>query len=78
MFYSMKTVLNKTTKHLHLLFMHPISKLYVRSPRDWGHMGIKWKALNAIYRWKDYHIGFQKICVGESESVTGKSYCTPS
>ena len=27
-------------------------------------------------RWKAYHIDFQKIYVGGSESVTGESYCT--
>ena len=41
-------------------------------------MCIKWGTLSVIYRWKAYHIGFQKIYVGGFESVTGKSYCTPS
>ena len=41
-------------------------------------MGIKWGTLSVIYRWKAYYIGFQKIFVGRSESVTDKSYCTPS
>ena len=40
-------------------------------------MDIKWGTLSVIYCWKAYHIGFQKIYVGGSESVTGKSYCTP-
>ena len=41
-------------------------------------MGIKWGTLSVIYRWKAYHIGFHKIYVGGSESVTGKGYCCPS
>ena len=40
-------------------------------------MGIKWEPLSVIYRWKAYNIGFQKIYVGGSESVTGRSYFTP-
>ena len=47
------------------------------SPRDWEHIGIKWGTLSVIYRCKAYHIGFQKIYVTGSESVTGESYCTP-
>ena len=39
--------------------------------------GYQRETLSIIYRWKAYHIGFQKIYVGGSESVTGKNYCTP-
>ena len=41
-------------------------------------MGIKLGPLSVIYCWKAYHIGFQKIYVGRSVSVTSKSYCTSS
>ena len=37
-------------------------------------MGIKWGTLVVIHHWKAYHISFQKIYVGGSESVTGRSF----
>ena len=55
-----------------------LSTFSICSLWDWGHIGIAiWQTLSVIYRWKAYHIGFQKIYVGGSESVTGKTYCTP-
>ena len=45
--------------------------------RGIGAIWISMGTLSVTYRWKVYHIGFQKIYVGGSENVTGKSYCAP-
>ena len=44
--------------------MGSINLAYIVPKLAMGHIGIKWRTLNVIYRWKAYHIGFQKIYVG--------------